>query len=608
MSNRIQKSKKYSAINERSMPESILLLFPLLMVVIVLPLIVKMHTYDPKLAQFDWYADSTKTYDFFLYYKQWMFVIMCGLMVLIIGGRAFFDKKTIKFHKALLPLAAYALLSLLSTLFSKYRFFGFTGIFEQFENVFCLMGYALVVYYAFLIIQSEAELKLMINAIAIGALILGIIGTFQAFGHDLFATDLGKSMIAGQEVDPDSLSIVFGEGRVYGTLYNPNYVGVYTSLMIPLFSVLLFFGKKMNEYILYGAVIITSVISLFGSQSKAGLISIATALFVAIIMFRKVLIKKWFILVPILSTLVITFFVINAINDNEYINAINNALQLNKAETPNITNITTSDDGVTITYKGNTLHVSLSEANEILLYDDDNNVVPYILYDQQDDLLVLQPQDTRFYEILIANYMDEDLIDFCLFIDERYWAFSNTAVPGTYTYYHRYGRFSPIETADSSIFTDYSSFASGRGYIWSRTIPLIKDNILLGSGADTFIIEFPQYDFLGFYNNGFEGTIISKPHSWYLQVAVQTGLVSLIALLVFFGWYLIQSFKLYWKNDFITLSSQIGLAAFIGSISYLISGISNDSSISVSPVFWVIIGVGFVANNFVKKDNIETHI
>lgn len=601
MSNQIRKHNKLlSTKRERSITESLLLLFPLLITVIFLPLIVKMHTYDTPLSKYDWFSAASTYYDFFLYYKQWFFVVLCSLMALILISYAIITKEKIKFSRDLLPLLIYAFMSLLSTLFSDYRSISFSGNFEQFENIFCILGYVLVVYYAFIMISSETELKLLINAIAIGALILGIFGTFQAFGMDFFNTPFGKSTIAEKGTDPNTLGMAFGEGRVYATLYNPNYVGVYTAIMIPLFTIMLFFSKKVYEYVLYGLVLITSAISMFGSQSKSGIISIVLAFVIAVIMLRKVIIKKWKLFLPIAAVLVGSFIFINIINNNEYINAIVNAFTTTGSNNITLNSIETTNDNVQVTYKDNTMYVSENENGDIILCDTNESVIPYDVVNEKDGAYLLQINDTRFYEIVIVNYTNADF-DFSLYINEVPWSFSKTAVPGTYTYYNRYGNFSPIKTAESSIFTGHESFASYRGYIWSRTIPLLKKYIILGAGVDTFINVFPQYDYVGYYNHSYMSTIISKPHNLYLQVGVHSGVLALLMFLSFFVIYIIQSFKLYFKNSLTSTSSIIGLSIFISIISFLISGLSNDSSTSVSPVFWVIVGIGFVCNQFERK-------
>ncbi len=45
-----------------------------------------------------------------------------------------------------------------------------------------------------------------------------------------------------------------------------------------------------------------------------------------------------------------------------------------------------------------------------------------------------------------------------------------------------------------------------------------------------------------------------------------------------------------------------GVAIFIGTISYMVTGIANDSSITVAPMFWVFMGLGIFINYKIKTD------
>jgi len=558
-----------------------------------------MHSYSTGLSQYNWYPDYDLSTDFFLYYKQWFFVFISSLCVLILIIKSIINKEEIKFHKIFIPLVIYATLALISTIASPYRSFGFSGIYEQFENIFCLLGYVLIVYYAFCIIQSEYELKLIINALAIGALILGCIGALQAFGFDFFNTTFGKSMIVEKNVDPNSLKFAFEKYRTYATLYNPNYVGVYTSMIIPLYTVLLFYTKLGYEYVLYIIVIVLNLISMFGSQSKSGIISILCSILVAILLMRKKIIKKWFITLPVMVCACLAFIVLNHFQNNAYINAIKNAFKISSSVSPALTEISTEKDHIKVIYNNNTLIVKLDNM-KLYFYDDSDNIIPIKEVDNSDSTLVFD--DNRFINISPV-LVDDEFIDFGLIIEGKPWYFKYDDTTKQFLYYNQYGRFSPISTAPSSVFTGHENFASYRGYIWSRTIPILSDYIILGSGADTFAFVFPQYDYVNSRNYGFENTLITKPHSLYLQTAVQTGFISLIALLVFYCWYFIQSIKLYFNNLYNTKSSVYGMVIFISSISFMISAISNDSSITVSPVYWCCIGTGLAANMMVKKTN-----
>lgn len=592
--------KRTYTYSSRSKTNSKLLLFPLFLIVTILPLLVSMHTYNTGLNQFDWYPIEDTAVDTFLYYKQWFFVLISSVCALILIVRGIIDKKEIKFIKIFIPLALYAVLALISTLTSPYRIYGFTGMFEQFENVFCLLGYALIVYYAFSIIQSEYELQLFINALAIGALILGLIGTLQAIGYDIFTTSWGKALIAEKDINPNSLELVFGKKRTYATLYNPNYVGVYTSMIIPLYTALLFYTKFSYEYVLYLLVILSNLISMFGSQSKSGIVSIVASMLIVLLIMRKKILKRWFIILPIIASICIAFLGINYIQQNAYIKAIIHAFKTVSPATPALTEIATEKEYIKVVYNNSTLYVSQDNRSILSFCDSSMNAIPYHEKEAEDSQSTLVLEDERFSDITPITY-DDEIVDFGLSIQGKLWYFSYDEETEQYRHYNRYGRFSPIATAPSAVFTGYENFASKRGYLWSRTIPLLSNYIFLGSGADTFAIAFPQYDFVNAYNFGYESELITKPHSLYLQIGVQTGIISLIALLVFYSWYFIQSIKLYINHSLHTKSSIYGMALFISSISFMISAISNDSSISVSPVFWCCIGAGLAANMVVKK-------
>ena len=189
---------------------------------------------------------------------------------------------------------------------------------------------------------------------------------------------------------------------------------------------------------------------------------------------------------------------------------------------------------------------------------------------------------------------------FAVEIEEKSWVFSNQTEYNGYYFYSPYGKFTKIETAKTAIFTNYSKLASGRGYLWARTIPLLKDYLILGSGPDTFTVVFPQKDYVAASKMGYDKLTVTKPHDLYLQIGTQTGVLSLIAVLVFNVIYLWECLCLYWKrraNDFL---QYMGMAIMIAVIGYLISGIINDSTITVAPIYWCLMGIGLAINHLVK--------
>ena len=119
------------------------------------------------------------------------------------------------------------------------------------------------------------------------------------------------------------------------------------------------------------------------------------------------------------------------------------------------------------------------------------------------------------------------------------------------------------------------------------------------------LTEFPQQDYYRLWRYGFSKSVMTKPHSLYLQVGVQDGVIALMALIAFFLWYLVDCVRLYISTRFKTYNEQIGVASMLAVIGYAVTGISNDSSVTVSPIFWAVVGLGVWVNARVRKQRSE---
>ena len=179
------------------------------------------------------------------------------------------------------------------------------------------------------------------------------------------------------------------------------------------------------------------------------------------------------------------------------------------------------------------------------------------------------------------------------------WNFAKKGLDGAWGYVTQFGKIDEIKEADA-VGKGHERALSGRGYIWGRTIPLLPGHLLIGTGPDTFIEAFPQNDYVKRYNTSARmlREIPSKAHSLYLQSAVQTGVMSVICLILFWVCYLKESICLYWKHN---NQNYIGMACCVSVGSYLIMGIMNDSNLATAPVFWGILGLGMAANQIQKE-------
>ena len=519
-------------------------------------------------------------------------------MIIIIIARAYKDKSILKFSPIFIPLTVYGSFAFLSSIISEYRSYSFTGMFDQFESVWALLGYCLVVYYVFLFVQTEQDVKFVIKYLLIGVLILGLLGLTQFVGHDFITSEFGLKLITPNYYwsNLESINNIFFNNRVYLTLFNPNYVGVYVSLILPILFTLTIFNKNLRTLPIYLLAIVGMILCLVGSQSTAGLVATIAGVLLLLILLWRYLIKYFYITIPIILLSIGALFIFNMKADNYLLKQYSKLTEIKKSE-PHLTDIQTLDDSITIKYNGNTLIVKFYVDNSGICYfdllDDKSNTLPVSFEQINGPVTVL---DERFPGFVFTPVIFNDKYAFTVHIDNFVWRFTNQTEDNSYYYINSYDKLDKIITAPSAIFTGYENYASGRGYIWSRTIPLLKNNIILGAGADNFVMEFPQQDYVNLYNNNYSSIIITKPHCLYLQIGVQTGIISLIAFLIFYAMYFISSTRLYIHGRFNSYYAKIGLAVFVGTFSYMVSCISNDSSITVAPVYWVIIGLGIAVN------------
>ena len=120
---------------------------------------------------------------------------------------------------------------------------------------------------------------------------------------------------------------------------------------------------------------------------------------------------------------------------------------------------------------------------------------------------------------------------------------------------------------------------------------MIKGAPFFGYGPESFAFVFPQYDYIGKYPIWrTKDVIVDKPHSWYIHLMLNTGMISFFLVIVFFvyigvfirkNW--LKGKTSYWRNIVTLLMT--------GIVGYAVSVLSNDSSLVVSPIFWIFLGL-----------------
>lgn len=584
-----------------SKKKSALYFIPLILLLTIVPLIVRMYVYKSQMAQFDWTAPTEDRLDFFLYYKSAAITVIAAVMCVILAVRFKIKQKEFKFCYEFIPLLIYAALTFLSSIFSQYRYFSFHGADEVFETLWVLLGYCVIAFYAYQMVNTFEDLDCIMKWLTAGLALMLVIGMLQATGHDFFTSEMGQKLVTG---GAGSIGLAFEPGRVFLSMYNPNYVASYFALMIPIEITLLIQNKKWYYRVIYTVMLVLSIICLMASGNRSAIAAFAVTIVFILILYNKRLLKAWKVVVPITAVIAVVFGMYISKNDmiiQKFIRLFNAP---EGADDP-ISEIVTGDEDVAITVQGQVFRTSYDVSQDgyinVHLYDGSGEPVNSAFDEASFTYTV---QDERYPGITVQAVNLNEELALGVFAGNVTWYFKK-GDDGTYYYYNVYGRWDKINNAPRVFVKFLEQKFEERGTIWSKTIPLLKNCIIFGTGADTYTFVYPQDDYVDKTYDGSLNALDVKPHCFYLQVAVQSGIPALAAILVFYIWYFITGIRLYAKASYQDGMEIIGAGLLFATFSYMVISFLNDSTVTVAPIFWIMMGLGTSVNEILKKKKIN---
>lgn len=584
-------------------------IYILALVVFIVPLYLKLTKVKltDNQAQF-WTGDDT-VYDIFSYVKAQLLIFALIVLVLYWIIRIAL-KQSLPTDKIFIPLGCYSLLVIASSLLSDYLDISFMGFVDRYEGLLVTLAYILIMLTSYKVVKSEKGAVVILFSLFISANIISIIGITQFFGVDILQTDFGRRLLVPDEYKAlrDTLQFNFADQKMmYSTLYNPNYTGSYTVLILPLVIALFYYyleKSKTKAFFLFISSLLAFVLWL-GGMSRTGLVG-GVILFIFFIFFmRKQIIAHWKYSIVLILSCIVLFVGMDIYSgglvSKEFIDTIPSAIaedELSAGEGTQggksyVKSAILKDNVFSFITETETFIMKL-EDEALAFYDDQESPIGIELVN---GVITFNDERYRLYSVEMDKNVaylsyDQAVMPF-VFAESKMWY-----APTGKLFYDEVG---PVESFG---FENRLGFGSGRGYLWSRSIPLLKDTLILGHGPDTYPAYFPQQDIAGKINGlGYTTLIADKPHSWYLQIGINTGVLSLIALMVFFCWYIIKAL-MKWKRTENTFSYFLGTASLCAVIGYCVTAIANDSTVAVAPVFWAVLGIGLATLNNKKLDGL----
>lgn len=618
--NKLMKQKNkdtYSAKNNMA-KNSILFAFPIIMTIGIVPLLV-----GPYLDNIDeMTAKYWITNQYVSFYDHHSAIAMIVLL-LIMSVITFFS-----FQKSLIPkdkptrvimlsLLVFSLLTIISTIFAYNKNLAIWGAPDRYEGLLVQLSYMMSVVYIILFFRDVDAKKYIMRSVLFVAGVVSILGIVQMFGKNLLFTEPLNSFInlfsnANVKVteglsDPSMrMSLTFG---------NSNYVGSYVALVLPILCVTVL-GKKNRpvERILAAIFGGLTLLILFASRSQAGLVGVL----VGGILFLLLNIKLFLIdkkrAVAVLLGLVILLLGVFLMLPDDKKWLVTNIGEDIKAFLMKPKDISEFDptyglamydfqiDGkdMKISTINGILNLHVDADNNLIFSDQDGNPLSATYDNEQNNYTLSPPFENISYRYAEGESSELEGIQLS-YLGSNFILLENNFKEGLFLVDDRFNRIEFVHAPHWG-FEGKEKIGSGRGYIWSRSIPMLSDTIIKGYGPDNFLVAFPQHDYWAktyVYSNS--QMITDKPHNMYLQWGINNGVVALMSLLVVFGIYLFRSGRelFRWNHSDPDRVFKVGLLCAVAG--YLATGMFNDSVTSIAPIFWTLLGLGIAMMDVDQK-------
>jgi hypothetical protein len=560
----------------------------LMIVIFVIPLIVTLNTVSIPNSLHLLY-NSQKYSELFLYGKAQILhigTLLCVILTITYQLLTYKKEDWKKNRISLILFGLFAVSIMISFVLSENKQLAWLGMIDRFEGTFTWLCYIGLTFVVMTIVKRRKEVNGLIISFVLSVSVVSLIGVFQILGMDLFKTDLGMLMMLGSRYEELFMNVNFNfpEGRVYTTLYNPNYVGSLIALAFPLTLYIIFVMKKWWIKLIFILSIVFQLLALIGSESKGGFVAVIMTIVMLLIV---VLIKKSNNKIISIGIIVAFTLAIIILVQLPVLESLKNQIKMSLDMGPENT-FTTEFTSVEYNhpeiryYLQNGEYISVSPIEGGL--DVESEGEGEVIQDEKNSRLIYKITSEAYIKQVIYEYK-EGLVRVNIKNLENEKSYESR-----FNYYYS-GHFSvgtlPLNNenihAESIEIIKNGRFMSRRGYIWNRTIPMILEKPIFGYGADTYVVNFPQGDLI--YKRELSGvhtTIVDKPHNMFLNIVVNFGLLGLLLFLATALYSIVQS-------RFSILIIPI--------LSYFVVGLVNDSVVFASYMMFVIFGILLVERN-----------
>ena len=548
--------------------------------------------------------------DMFSYHKSWV-IILCAAALLFHAASELLLKfpesyelkgklKTFFRNPVIAITSIYLFFVIISNIFSPYTHTALFGLYDRREGLFIQMAYITIFLSTIAYVKDRENTNILLIGLLCSSIVMGLIGFSQFINRDFFATHFAAWLTTGiryyQPPGSDEMvrfSMTPGFTMAYGTNFNPNTFGKITAMLTPLLFAAAFISRKLVLRILFLIAGALMFIGIVASRSVGGFIggASAIAIIIVVLLLQKGLFnRKTFIILGIAAVIALSsgFVLRNYIYENLSFTLGRITAIFEAPSQDHLPQFEFNENRLTMTDRGHTYHISFPEGGgtPTLTTADGTEILPNIDPDTTPQMYHYTFAVPDFRNVRIMRFNDVYV----------YRDIRMALIDGHLNLiYHTVSLVNPNDPIPSFGFEGWETWGSNRGFIFARTIPLLPQSLIIGSGSDTFITRFPQHDVISkarYFNN--PNITVDKAHNLYLQTAITTGLISALALIALFGYYIISTLLILIRKTSQDFWLRLGILAAV--VAYSVASLATDSTVSSAPMFWIILGMGFALN------------
>lgn len=550
--------------------------------------------------------------DYFLYGKAWLTIVVAIIIAVIlivevvVYKEKLFDIKSLKSKIIIVCFLIYNFCTIVSYIVATNKQTALTGGVNSCEGILVLISYSILFIAAHYIwqVRQNTELKGKLGKSKVNILecivmfhgvVLTVLAAIEIFYKPIVDIIVGHST---ENVYNNMLSLTFS---------SPSYCAGYIVLLLPFCIYFMANAVDVIKSIVWSVLCVTVTIAGLLTRSTAGFYLIITEIIVmTIVLFircfylkknikdndvskkdmeylSKNIYKVLSFVVVLLIVVVVNIFSNGKILSATTSSAMNKTTPIHSDNYYKVKDITLAKTRVTIKGNDNSISCVIDENGSIYFTDEANNVID--INTQAGVISFPKP-----YDMISAGFENNALwldfgykgkVRFLVKDKEFYPMTSDGSIVNNISAYNNV-----TENDKDYNYDSWDSIFTGRGYIWRKSLPILKNTIIFGHGAGTFGLYFKQFDYVGLLNSqGEVDLIIDKPHSLYLQIACNQGVLSVVALIVMI-FIIVFTVIVNLKKS----KSYNSLPMIIVVISFCIFEIITDSSVTVNPLFWILIG------------------